>query len=253
MEMYGENLFKCNRLSCQYFAQGFQSADDRDKHVGKHIRPFRCRDENCTGFTFGLASEREYAKHMKNTHPTAHDQEENFPTDRDVADSMNNAPINVVQSMVRETQVEPNAVAVESLVQDPEPEPTYMRMIKKQRQTEIQCNHCRKAFKKQYNLKSHLKTHEVSERFSCETCGKDFPRYSDYTRHTKKHTGEAMVICGGVLSNGTSWGCGKWFARPDVLRTHHKSDIGKACIVNLHHLEEQMRGPGEISMEGIQL
>ena len=227
-QIYGVKLFKCFRLSCHYFTKGFDSADDRDKHVSQHIRPFRCKDEHCLGFTFGFAREREYAKHMMIMHPSTN-QDSEFPTDLEVERSLAPEPVVATQAEAEEMQETSGAQEADPVMRDaePEPEPVHMRGIKRQRQTEFKCNHCGKVFGKRYNLQSHSAIHRAGKEYKCVTCGMGFARPSDLKRHSKKHTGEAVVSCSG---------CGRTFARADVLRAHHKSETGKACILPLQQL-----------------
>jgi hypothetical protein len=87
-ERYGTNLFKCPRFSCQFFTTGFSSAHDRDKHFVKHTRSFRCGEESCTGDAIGFASEVERDNHVRHTHATDDSHDQQFPTDAEVAQSI---------------------------------------------------------------------------------------------------------------------------------------------------------------------
>lgn len=229
-QKYGSNLFKCPRFSCRFFTTGFPSADERDKHVGKHDRPFRCTDETCTGFVFGFTSAVEREKHMKETHSTAAVQDQEFPTDQDVQHSMQN------KTMEEQATADP----IESSESEPEAEPQRLppqKRFKRARQNEFKCEHCSKVYTKRYNLKSHLLTHATDRPYKCNDCGIGFARLSDHTRHMSKHTGEKGYVCRGVLQNGDHWGCGKSFSRADILSSHHNSKIGRAC--RLPWLQEQ--------------
>jgi hypothetical protein len=44
-----ERYFKCNRVTCRFFFEGFKSAKDRDKHVRFHTRPYHCDVPDCLG------------------------------------------------------------------------------------------------------------------------------------------------------------------------------------------------------------
>jgi hypothetical protein len=231
-QIYGTSLFKCFRFSCRFFTNGFDTADDRDKHVGKHLRPFRCNDEHCLlGYMFGFAQEREFLKHMREMHPPSSSQEEEFPTDQEVAQSIAAEPVAVTHPVEEEIQETTEVQEVEIVMQDPEPEPVHIRVLQRKRQTEFKCEHCGKVFSKRYNLDSHKVRHGTVREHKCEACGMDFARLNDLRRHSKKHTGEAVVYCGGILSDGREWGCGKAFARADVLTAHHRSETGRACIL----------------------
>jgi hypothetical protein len=44
-----QRRFKCDRITCRFFFEGFKSAKDRDKHVKFHTRPFHCDVPDCLG------------------------------------------------------------------------------------------------------------------------------------------------------------------------------------------------------------
>ncbi|CAN9258661.1 unnamed protein product [Alternaria alternata] len=95
---------------------------------------------------------------------------------------------------------------------------------------EYQCAHCDKTFTKKYNWQSHLRTHGGNQRLQCPHCDRTCARQGDLARHMRLHNSDSAVTCGGVLSNGQTWGCGANFTRLDVLRTHHKSKKGRRCL-----------------------
>lgn len=66
---YGAKWYKCSRLTCFYFSEGFESRPAREEHRGRHERPFRCEEQDCTMFYFGFASARELEKHKNEQHP----------------------------------------------------------------------------------------------------------------------------------------------------------------------------------------
>ncbi|KAL2679252.1 hypothetical protein Neosp_010019 [[Neocosmospora] mangrovei] len=236
-EIYGRNLFKCSRFSCKFFTTGFPTADDRDKHMAKHTRPFQCPEEFCTGSLFGFSSEAERDKHMKNTHFTATMNDLEFPTDEEVARSIR---ANMAEE---EAGREPTG----SSESEPETEQHQSRMRKGTKQAEFQCPHCSKVYKKKYNLESHVRTHARERPYVCLDCGDAFAQASDYNRHTRKHTGAREFVCSGVLQNGASWGCGRAFSRADTLNTHWKSELGKVC--RLPFLQEQEQQEEESHQE----
>lgn len=249
---YGTNLFKCPRFSCKYFTNGFASREERDSHVQRHERPFRCTDMHCTGF-IGFAKEDQLARHYKETHADTSEEEQVFPTEDEVAESQREyvpevdvAPDDTQPAVAENPAIEANVEMTESVVQPasvPEvnridqPAPNSRPTKRAKTQTEFECSHCEKTFSKRYNRDSHLKIHGVGETFSCEVCGMKCGRQSDLTRHMKKHTTEKAFKCGGILSNGCDWGCGQSFLRADILSNHHKSKKGKNCIAPVEEEE----------------
>ncbi|GAW19057.1 hypothetical protein ANO14919_085410 [Xylariales sp. No.14919] len=235
---YGSNFYKCPRFSCQFFAAGFSSAVERDKHMSQHERPFRCPEEKCVGYTFGFASAAEREKHMRENHITARLQDEEFPTDQDVERSIMDGRIMASQN----PDVDPSRqdesvgnVAREQYPVELESEPGLWELPRRKRirQTEFKCPHCPMVYNRQYNLQSHLRTHGAGESHVCPNCNRSFPRSSDFGRHLRTHTGVKDFICGGFLEDGSRWGCGRSFARADTLKKHHESRVGRACIQQL--------------------
>jgi hypothetical protein len=218
--IYGKNMFKCPRLSCRYFYVGFSVAGERDQHIDKHLRPFRCDVIGCPSTTLGFSATKELAKHKKEVHDVHQDDEIDFPDEEVITHEEHRMEL---PQPKRTAPTEPRAVVP----------------VKRRRITEFHCEQCGKIFKKKFNFESHLVTHSGSRDFVCNICGAAFARNHDRDRHEKTHE-EKAFICGGILKNGQSWGCQKRFARPDTLRSHHKSTIGQTCI--RPWIEEQQAG-----------
>lgn len=66
---YGSNWFKCSRLSCYYFHEGFAPHRDRQSHYDRHDRPFSCDDDDRPSSKIGFGSLKEFEKHRRNMHP----------------------------------------------------------------------------------------------------------------------------------------------------------------------------------------
>lgn len=97
--------------------------------------------------------------------------------------------------------------------------------------TKFTCDTCGKQFPKPYNLKSHMKTHSTERPFKCSVCPKTFARSHDRKRHEHLHDGIKNFKCEGYLKDGiTKWGCGKTFARSDALARHFRTETGWLCI-----------------------
>lgn len=69
--------FKCMKIYCLGFCEGFQSQKVRDLHHQRHTRSFRCGVTSCPMHRLGFTSPALLKKHAREHHPTA--EEEDFP------------------------------------------------------------------------------------------------------------------------------------------------------------------------------
>ena len=83
---YGDKFFKCPRLTCFYFHEGFRDSKSRDTHIRGHDRPFRCTFSDCSLVDFGFVNSKDLEKHMRLYHPDATQFANVFPkTDKVVS------------------------------------------------------------------------------------------------------------------------------------------------------------------------
>ncbi|GLA01286.1 hypothetical protein AnigIFM60653_011535 [Aspergillus niger] len=68
---YGPELFRCTYLFCTRSRRGFSSADERDKHVENHGRPFKCVVPSCEFSSIGFDSEASRQRHWRKHHISA--------------------------------------------------------------------------------------------------------------------------------------------------------------------------------------
>lgn len=210
-DMYGLRVFKCPRLSCRYFYDGFVTAQERDQHRDRHERPFRCTVPGCLFYSVGFETLKIAQDHARKEHKLSEDDAAAFP---DMAD--------IVEGWGQEPPVKRK---------DGDDRYTQAPQSKRPKVTEWSCPHCPKLFKKKFNFDSHLITHSSRRDFVCDKCGKAFARENDCKRHEKNH-GARQFVCGETLPDGSSWGCGSKFARLDTLQEHHRSAGGKACLAS---------------------
>ena len=59
----------------------------------------------------------------------------------------------------------------------------------------FKCDKCKKGFKSYNNLKSHLSSHELTDKSFCDICGQSFKHASSLNLHMKLHTGEKKYVC----------------------------------------------------------
>lgn len=67
-DRYGTKIFKCDRVRCVYFHEGFDEKEQRDRHLPRHDRPFLCPIEGCSLVPFGFSTNKDKEKHVKNYH-----------------------------------------------------------------------------------------------------------------------------------------------------------------------------------------
>lgn len=77
---YGKKVFKCPRITCFYFHDGFKTSADLAHHINRHDRPFVCVFPDCSVAEFGFASNKDLLKHQRFFHPDTVDEENAFST-----------------------------------------------------------------------------------------------------------------------------------------------------------------------------
>ncbi|PGH01881.1 hypothetical protein AJ80_08953 [Polytolypa hystricis UAMH7299] len=210
-DFYGTNWFKCPRVNCYYYYQGFGSADQRNRHTDKHNRPFLCFVTGCPTEVFGCATQDELKKHLF----TYHGIDEFEDTDNGEF-----------------------------------PDPPKEKTSKSVKSDAIrQCPECDKKFTRNHNLKNHLRTHKGERPFECDVCGERFTRKADCDRHQRGH-GDKKFICVGLLKDGGTWGCKASFGRADKLADHFRSKKGQKCLRLLLEEKLKAARGGEMVSDG---
>lgn len=72
-----ERRFKCTKISCRYFSEGFKDAKARKRHVNIHDRPYECEVSDCLGAE-GFVNQKDLEKHTRIFHPDLSDLAETF-------------------------------------------------------------------------------------------------------------------------------------------------------------------------------
>ncbi|PVH69331.1 hypothetical protein DL98DRAFT_625565, partial [Cadophora sp. DSE1049] len=75
---YGDRRFKCPKVTCYYFHEGFKDAKTRDQHINRHDRPFSCSFPDCSIVEFGFSSNRDLERHRRFFHPETEEQANSF-------------------------------------------------------------------------------------------------------------------------------------------------------------------------------
>lgn len=162
-QFYGSNWFKCPRISCYFYHQGFSTAEKRNNHVNRHERPFLCVFDGCQMQLFGCPTETELRKHVIDWHGIdAFDGQEYPPPPKIPRLSTAKNPANF------ECHLCPN-----------------------------------KRFTRKANLDSHLRTHKNIRPYKCGICGETFTRKSDCDRHEKGHGDKKFTCFGRLDDDST--------------------------------------------------
>ncbi|XP_038153189.1 zinc finger protein 311-like [Cyprinodon tularosa] len=96
----------------------------------------------------------------------------------------------------------------------------------------VRCDVCGKAYKHNYEMQAHRRTHTGERPFSCKICGKGFMRSSGLAVHTRIHTGQRPYTCGI---------CGKSFTQLNSLNYHRGT--------HLDCLQQEDQKAGEVLQE----
>ena len=210
-EHYGKYPFKCRRIACKDFYNGFATRKERDTHMDKHERPYLCTIGGCHGAEYGLTTKKDLLSHMAKYHPTK----------MALDDFDGNGVSETSESEEEEEVEEPKA-------------------------SSFTCQKCDRSFDKKFNLHAHLKTHTDQRKFGCNHCNQAFHRRSDLNRHELIHTGDKSHECTGALRNGVTWGCRSRYARKEALHKHFRSKAGRECLKGLiaEAEAEQPKGAG---------
>jgi uncharacterized Zn-finger protein len=233
--IYGNKIFKCSKLGCHAFHNGFTTAAERKLHLDKHDRPFRCTVPGCPQEYIGFSTNMDLERHTARTHAAQFDEEGFFPDETEIfatqiqpKNKQQQAPDEVQPQNIQAHVLDEIQETIASQVPEDSREKIQIQVGRKEKRTEFPCQSCSKIFRRKYNLQSHMVSHGSLRPYSCEHCTLSFARQSDLVRHGKSH-GPREFICSGSLQTGAAWGCGKAFARADTLKAHHETEVGKRC------------------------
>jgi hypothetical protein len=162
-QFYGSNWFKCTRISCHCYHQGFSTASERKNHVDRHERPFLCVFDGCQMKLFGCPTEDELKKHILDWHGIDVFDGKEYP-----APPKPQTPSTAKNPATFQCPLCPN-----------------------------------KWFTRKANLDSHLRTHNNIRPYTCGVCGETFTRKSDCDRHEKGHGDKKFTCFGRLNDGST--------------------------------------------------
>ncbi|TRX90263.1 hypothetical protein FHL15_008808 [Xylaria flabelliformis] len=119
---YGLHWFKCPRVNCLRYYQGFSTLEERQHHLNKHERPFLCYITGCHMEVFGYATSNELKQHLLKYH--------GIGSYDDTSDTEFPDP--------------PKRKAVTTVISE----------------SKYECTECDKKFTRNHNLRNHLRTHQ---------------------------------------------------------------------------------------------
>ncbi|KAF6824282.1 zinc finger protein [Colletotrichum musicola] len=162
-KLYGLDIFKCSRPSCHHFTAGFLTADIRNLHMEKHLRPYVCPLDGCPTSIIGLTTAKDLEKHMWDMHP-------NIETDGVVTEFPTQAEIESAnhQTKTPEDTVEP-AVPPKSNEKPTKAKPKTSTERRLNATAHV-CRICSKGFSKRFNLQSHMHSHSNEKPHSLGLC-----------------------------------------------------------------------------------
>lgn len=74
LNMYGKEIYYCNRPFCKMYRTGFRTSYGRDEHQQSHERPFKCTQSGCLFAEVGFPSKSALSSHMSSVHPATSEE-----------------------------------------------------------------------------------------------------------------------------------------------------------------------------------
>ena len=186
IQMYGASVFKCPRLNCTRFYNGFHLRQLRDEHVPKHERSFFCSFPGCSTALLGCATLKELQKHEMDFHQfTDFDGDEEFPE------------LPAEKPSFDCTQCDAKFTRKHNLT-------IHMRTHNAPHERDFVCATCGKKFARQGDRTRHESTfHSGPRLFTCGGklkngtqwgCGREFNRKDVLARHHRSEKGQNCLL-----------------------------------------------------------
>ena len=178
-DRYGITWFKCSRLNCRYFYQGFEMDVLRQRHRDRHDRSYVCWIEGCFQAINGCATAKDLEKHMAENHGILkEDEKDEFPPPEK-------------SGGVPEDQ-RGQHLCTKCPKRYKTPQGLNNHILTKCTERQKHCTKCGKGFKRGQERKRHEDSHDGEKRFICSGlllyggtwgCGKQFMRKDALNKH----------------------------------------------------------------------
>jgi hypothetical protein len=181
---YGKKWFRCSRIYCRHFYDGFEVQDDRDTHVARHERAYMCTFDGCHMATIGCILKRDLDKHLLETHGVGGGGGD-FPN----VQNPNTARIQKNSAIFQCTLCPKGFTRSHNLS-------SHLRAHTDERP--FACAVCGKSFTRSHDRKKHEELHSGEKPFICRGglraggewgCGRRFARAAALGRHFRSETG----------------------------------------------------------------
>lgn len=185
---YGKKWFRCPRIYCPHFYDGFEAQDDRDKHVNRHERAYMCTFDGCHMATIGCVWKKDLDKHLMESHGIGTNGVD-FPN----VSNPNETLVRKVPATFRCTLCPKIFTRAHNLR-------SHFRAHTDERP--FVCTVCGKAFSRNHDRKMHERLHSGEKKFVCKGdlkggggwgCGRRFTMAKSLARHFRSEAGRICI------------------------------------------------------------
>ncbi|KAI1114303.1 hypothetical protein F5Y14DRAFT_189934 [Nemania sp. NC0429] len=86
ISLNGPPLYRCRKLNCLKFSQGFKDKKSQQIHLAQHYNQFTCPSDGCPRRTIGFHSNLELEEHQETSHAALNKQLDLFPSSKKAKD-----------------------------------------------------------------------------------------------------------------------------------------------------------------------
>lgn len=246
---YGESLFKCTKLCCDWYSRGFCTAREREKHVAKHERPYRCRYWNCTWARMGFTNQGDLDKHIEDYHTSnVKDDDFSWPDEESQADTApqhEGSQMHQMHTASCECQTcKSGQIVYQDLCAETQQDTIdRVESVESTSDADIDTDHVSEGTSAQIEIEPDPNRDDMSENeiiesiddgddvqppqqtaipFQCRICSKTFTRRFNLNGHLRAHADDRPYACSH---------CDKTFHRQHDRNTHQRLHSGERNFV----------------------